>query len=67
MVSSSIVIQCRIGTLKYLRCPQKLNSQYEYAIAARNELIELIILEGRERDKKSNHIKSQVRTKISTS
>ena len=65
MVSSSIVIQCRIGTLKYLRCPQKLNSQY--AIAARNELIELIILEGRERDKKSNHIKSQVRTKISTS
>ena len=46
--------------LKYLRCPQKLNSQY--AIAARNELIELIILEGRERDKKSNHIKSQVRT-----
>ena len=58
-------MQCRIGKLKHLRCPQKLNSQY--AIAARNELIELIILEGRERDKKSNHIKSQVRTKISTS
>ena len=58
-------MQCRIGRLKYLRCPQKINSQY--AIAARNELIELIILEGRDRDKKSNHIKSQVRTKIRSS